>query len=105
MEALRSVRHPSCGSYGGTSGSPLSGVDRASDTSPSIEVKAHWDDKETVPEEHRKGNNLADEYAGQAVIEVTIGADSRVRRLDRQTRVMQEDDPGDFPVPQKGQAS
>ena len=53
-------------------------------------VKAHCDHNSVVPEEHRKCNNMADRYAGQAVVEVTTGDESRVRRMDRQTRLTQE---------------
>ena len=53
-------------------------------------VKAHCDDNSIVPKEQQAGNNMADHYAGRAVIEVTTGDESRVRRLDRKTRLMQE---------------
>ena len=36
-------------------------------------VRAHYDDTNIVPEEHRAGNNMADHYAGGAVVEVTSG--------------------------------
>ena len=53
-------------------------------------VKAHCDDEEIVPEVHRKGNNMADKYAGPAVVEVTTSGESRVRRLYRKVRLIQE---------------
>ena len=53
-------------------------------------MKAHCEDSDIVSEVHRKGNNMADKYAGQAVVEVESGDESMVRCMDRQTRLMQE---------------
>ena len=52
-------------------------------------VKSH-DTSHEVPPELKHGNDMADKYAGQAVIEVTSGDEARVRRLDRKTRLIQE---------------
>ena len=53
-------------------------------------VKADCDDVDIVPKEHRAGSNFADHYNGRAAIDITTGHGSRVRRLDRKTRLMQE---------------
>ena len=51
-------------------------------------ITSHCDDVEIVPEVHRRGNDMADKYAGEAVIEVTSGDEARVRRLDRTTKLI-----------------
>ena len=48
------------------------------------------DNVEIVPREHKHGNDMADKYAGDAVIEVASVDEARVRRLDRKTRLIQE---------------
>ena len=51
-------------------------------------VKSHCDNVEIVPREHKHGNDMADKYAGEAVIEVSSGDEARVKRLDRKARLI-----------------
>ena len=53
-------------------------------------VKGHSDPSHEVPAELKHGNEMADKYAGEAVIEANFGDEARVRRLDRKTRLIQE---------------
>ena len=55
-----------------------------------LKVKSHSDSSHQVPPELKHGNDMADKYAGEAVIEVPSGDEARVRRLDRKTRLIQE---------------
>ena len=52
-----------------------------------LKVKSHSDN---VPTDLKYGNDMADKYAGEAVREISSGDESRVRRLDWKTRLIQE---------------
>ena len=83
------VKSLNCGNCGGTFGPLMTGSSKVLQVLKSAKSNP-TDNVEIESLEHKHGNDMADKYAGAAVIEVTSGDEARVRRLVRKTRLIQE---------------